>query len=78
MFRILTQKTVGKKRARRAQSAVEYLLLLGLAVVIALVGFKEFLPKAGRYSEIYYNRAANAIYDDPPICGLVDAGRIIP
>ena len=83
MFRILTQKAIGRKpigrkSAKRAQTAIEYLLLLGVATVIALVGFKTFLPRVYTHSEFYFNRSAVGILDEPPICGLVDAGRIIP
>ena len=55
---------------KKAQTAVEYMLLLGVVTAIALLGFKEFLPRVNRASEVYYNHAANAILGPPPLNGV--------
>lgn len=68
-------KRVGK--IQKAQTAVEYLVLLGVTTVIVLVGFKEFLPKVNRSTELYFNYASNAILGPPPLNGLQEAGRIL-
>ncbi|MCK5081819.1 MAG: class III signal peptide-containing protein [Candidatus Omnitrophica bacterium] len=56
-------------KGRRAQTAIEYLLLLMVVVVIVLVGFKLSLPRVREASNLYYNRAAPAILGEPPRCG---------
>jgi hypothetical protein len=54
---------------RRAQTAVEYLLLLTTVAAIVLIGLKTYLPSIRETSNIYYNRATPAILGDPPKCG---------
>ena len=58
---------------QKGQNAIEYLLLLGVATAIALVGFKTLLPKVNESSELYFNRSVNAILDTPP--GLANMER---
>ena len=55
--------------APRAQTIVEYLLLLAVVVAIILIGFKKFVPRAGSYSELYYNRVSLGIMGEAPSCG---------
>jgi hypothetical protein len=64
--------TIGKKtmmqrinHMKKAQTAVEYLLLLGVVTAVMLVAFKKFLPKVFTSSDRYYNTAAEAILDRP-------------
>ena len=54
---------------RRAQTAIEYLLLLMAVVAIVLIGFKLYMPRIQETSNIYYNRAASGIVGKPPSCG---------
>ena len=63
---------------RRAQTAVEYLLLLGVTTAIALVGFKVFLPKVTKSSEGYYNKAANVILGPPPDLAILEPTKKYP
>ncbi len=46
---------------RNAQTAVEYLLLLGVAAVITLIGITSLLPRAHEASYTFFNRAAASI-----------------
>ncbi|MCK5180104.1 MAG: hypothetical protein KAR32_11285 [Candidatus Omnitrophica bacterium] len=54
---------------RKAQTAIEYLLLLMTVAVIVLLGFKTYLPRVQETANIYYNRAAPGILGAPPRCG---------
>lgn len=56
-------------RANKAQTAVEYLLLLTTVVAIVLVGLKTYLPVIYEASNIYYNRVVPGIIGQPPRCG---------
>lgn len=56
-------------KRRRAQTAVEYLLLLMTVAAIVLVGFKTYLPRIQDTANVYYNRAAPGILGTPPRCG---------
>ena len=53
----------------KGQNAIEYLLLLALVVGIVLVAFRTELPSVVQSAENYYNRAAERIVGDPPLCG---------
>lgn len=52
---------------KNAQTAAEYMLLLGAVAVIVLVGFTTFLPRAQKESEGYFNTTVINIYGRPPI-----------
>lgn len=54
---------------RQAQTAVEYMLLLAVAVTVVLVGFRTFLPKAQDKTGAFYEKAAKGIMGKPPHCG---------
>lgn len=56
-------------RKRNAQTAAEYLMLLGAVAVIVLVGFTTFLPRAQKESEGYFNTTLNTIYGNPSLNG---------
>lgn len=51
------------------QTAVEYMLLLGVVVAIVLVAFKVYLPRAKNSANIYFNRTSLRIMGDPNPCG---------
>ena len=55
-----------KQNVRRAQTAIEYMLLLGVTTVIALVGFRTMLPKERIDAERYYNTVVIGIIGEPP------------
>ena len=45
-----------------AQTAVEYLLLLGAVTAVVLVGFNVYFAKVSGQSETFFNQAARGIY----------------
>ena len=51
-------------RVSRGQSAIEYLVLLGVVTAVALVGFKTFLPKSRSLMEEFYNVTAKGVVGD--------------
>ena len=53
-------------RNRKAQTAIEYLLLLTVTAVIVFIGFKTIVPRSGQVSERFFNKVANGIMDTPP------------
>jgi len=54
---------------KKAQTAVEYMLLLGAVVAIVLVGFKSYLPTFQLTSNYYFNQVGIGVLGDPPRCG---------
>lgn len=55
-----------KFSSRKAQAAVEYMLLLAMAVVVVILGFKTFFPKAQEATNRFYEKAAIGIMGKPP------------
>lgn len=70
VLRILS-KSLGVPSAikKNAQTAVEYVLLLSIVVIIVLIGFRTFVPRAYKASGVYYNRAGYGILGEPNKCG---------
>ena len=56
-------------KEEKAQTAIEYMLLLAAVVAIVLVGFNRYLPRFHETSNIYFNRVAAGVYGKPPRCG---------
>lgn len=56
-------------KERKAQIAIEYLILLTTVVAIVLIGFKTYLPGFEETANVYYNRVVPGILGDPPKCG---------
>lgn len=56
-------------REKRAQTAIEYMLLLAAVVAIVLVGFKTYLPRVLESSNVYLNRAGVGILGNAARCG---------
>ena len=54
---------------QKAQTAVEYLILLAMVVAIVLIGFRTLLPKAQVNTQGFYNKAAVGIMGRAPHCG---------
>jgi hypothetical protein len=50
---------------QRAQTALEYVILLGSITVVVLLAFKTFLPKASYEAEQYFNVVVCGIYGPP-------------
>ena len=55
--------------SRQGQTAVEYLLLLGIVVTVVLVGFSKYLPRAQQASNIYFQRVGEGVLGEPNPCG---------
>ncbi len=67
-----------KYTKRRAQTAIEYLLLLAVVVAIVLVGFKYLVPQSRDASEEFYNKAAIGILGNAPVCNkLLDPSECL-
>ncbi len=54
---------------KKAQTALEYMLLLTVVMTVVLVGFRAYLQDAQEASNILYNRIAPAILGEAPECG---------
>ncbi len=64
--RILCQKSKGQK----AQTAIEYLLLLGVVVSLVLIAFKtQMASRIPQATELYFNRASTGIMGKQNPCG---------
>ena len=64
-----TMKQIFILKEKKAQTAVEYLLLLTTVVAIVLIGFKFYLPGFREAADVYYNRVVPGILGEPPDCG---------
>ena len=53
-------------RFKKAQTAIEYLLLLALVALIVLISFPILMPKTQAVSNTYFDKISNAIMDEPP------------
>lgn len=54
---------------KKGQTAIEYMLLLGVVVATVLIAVKVQLPQAKRYANEFFNRASAGIVDRPNRCG---------
>lgn len=54
-------------RKKNAQTAAEYMILLGAVAVVVLVGFTTFLPRAQRESAGFFNTTVSNIYGRPAL-----------
>lgn len=67
-FPLLTSYFLLNKN-KNAQTAIEYMLLLGVVVALVLIGFKVSLPQTRASANIFFNRAAIGIMGKPNPCG---------
>jgi len=51
---------------KKAQTAIEYMLLLAAVVAIVLVGFKNYLPSLQTTSDYYFNQVGIGVLGEPP------------
>ena len=58
-----------KALSHNGQTAVEYLILLGVVVAIVLVGFKTHIPRTQRAGEMYFNRIGKGLMGKTNPCG---------
>ena len=56
-------------KKKKAQTAIEYILLLATVMAIVLIGLKTYLPTVMQASNVYYNRVAVGILGEPSHCG---------
>ena len=53
----------------KAQTAVEYMLLLGVVMAIVLIGFKKYVPRIEGAGNVYYEHISNGILGNINPCG---------
>ena len=56
-------------RSLKAQTAIEYMLLLGVVVALVLIAFRTSLPKMRVSADTYFNRSVIGILGKPNPCG---------
>ena len=49
--------TPARPFSRKGQTAIEYMILLGVVVALVLIAFKTQLPRMEESANIYFNRA---------------------
>jgi len=57
------------KETRKAQTAIEYMLLLAVVVAIVLIGFRNWLPMTHAAANLYFNNVSQGILGMAPRCG---------
>ncbi len=55
---------------REAQTAVEYLLLLGAVVVVVLLAFRTLIPQDQAAADGYFNAVARGVYGTPVVVNM--------
>lgn len=58
-----------KNKEKRGQTAVEYLLSLGVVVVIVLIGLNTYLPRTRQAANQYLQRVGEGVVGEPSSCG---------
>ena len=56
-------------RSLKAQTAIEYMLLLGVVVALVLIAFRTSLPRMRVSANTYFNRSVIGILGKPNPCG---------
>ncbi|MBZ0167583.1 MAG: hypothetical protein K8I00_12325 [Candidatus Omnitrophica bacterium] len=56
-------------QTQKAQTAIEYLLLLATVVAIVLLALPSYIPRVSNAANVYFYGAANAMLDIGPRCG---------
>jgi len=54
---------------RKGQTAIEYLLLIAIVVGIVLVSLPRYIPRIYNASNVYFDKASNALLGERPRCG---------
>lgn len=54
---------------QKAQSAVEYMLLLTVVAAIVLLSMKTLFPRVNRSGEVFYNKTTYALLGEGHHCG---------
>ncbi len=58
-----------KISSKNAQTAVEYMLLLMVVMSVVLIGLKTYLPRIYGASNVYFDKATDAIMGNESRCG---------
>ena len=61
---------------RKGQTAIEYMILLGVVVALVLIAFKTQLPRMRVSANIYFNRAMLGIIGSRTPAGTGSAARL--
>ncbi len=64
-FCMLKKKCQNKFFQKKAQTAIEYMLLLAVVVSVVLVGLKPYLRRVEGAGNIYFNRTVRGIMGPP-------------
>ena len=60
----------------KGQTAVEYMMLLAIVMVVVLVGLKSFIPRVNRATNTYFNTVSNAIAGGQVNASFIDTNFI--
>ena len=63
-------------KQKKAQTVIEYMLLLTTVVALVLIGLRAYFPTIREAANIYYNRVVPGILGDPPACGDGSCGSM--
>lgn len=63
---MLKKKNENKLDHKKAQTAVEYMLLLAVVVSVVLVGLKPYIRRVEGAGNVYFNRTVRGIVGPPP------------
>ena len=55
-----------KRNVKKAQTAIEYLLLLSIVAIVVFTGFRTVLSRSQKASGDYFNKAREGIVGPPP------------
>jgi hypothetical protein len=62
----MKKRKLSCRKHERAQTAVEYMILLGTVTAVILVSFNTIMPQGQQMTEGFYNKASNLILGAPP------------
>jgi Flp pilus assembly pilin Flp len=65
---------IRRKEKPSGQTAIEYLILLGIVTAVALIGFHTFVPQSRQYTEQYFNQVTNRLYGATPVTRTLNPG----
>ncbi|MBP9855529.1 MAG: class III signal peptide-containing protein [Candidatus Omnitrophica bacterium] len=58
-----------KKPQKKAQTAIEYMLVLAVIVASVMIAFPKYMPRITNAANTYYNKAASGIVGNGSRCG---------
>ena len=66
MFTTLHKDNAAPSKRKKAQTAIEYLIVLGVVTAIVLVGFRVYVPLARDDVNRYYLSLLRGVYGNQP------------